>query len=67
MSITLCLVSDWVIFGTDLLDSKCLYFKEINNGIGCFAHIYSEAMEPEYGVLDDSGKLNFPFSPKTSC
>ena len=26
----------------------------INNGIGWFAHIYSEDMEPEYGVLDDA-------------
>ena len=51
----------------DLLDSKCSYFKETNNGIGWFGRIYLEDMEPEYGILDDSGKLNFPFSPRTLC
>lgn len=51
----------------DLLDSKCSYFKQANNGIGWFAHIYSEDMEPEYGILSSGGKLKFPFSPKTSC
>jgi exo-beta-1,3-glucanase (GH17 family) len=51
----------------DLLDSQCSYFKKTNNGIGWFAHIYSDDMEPEYGIYDDSGKMKFAFKPKTSC
>lgn len=49
----------------DLLNSQCSYFKK--NTIGWFAHIYSDDMEPEYGIYDESGKMKFPFKPKTSC
>lgn len=49
----------------DLLDSKCSYFKQ--QKIGWFLHVYSDDMEPEYGLLGDNGKQLFPFSPKTSC
>jgi len=49
----------------DLLDSKCSYFKLQN--ISWFMHLYSDAMESEYGLYDVSGKMKFPFQPKTSC
>ncbi|KAH8833944.1 glycoside hydrolase superfamily [Flagelloscypha sp. PMI_526] len=52
----------------DLLDSKCSYFKESpGGGVGWFAHLYSDYMEPGYGVLDGSGSPKFDFKPKTSC
>ncbi|KAJ4480210.1 glycoside hydrolase superfamily [Lentinula aciculospora] len=51
-----------------LLDSKCIYFKTVpGGGVGWFAHIYSDNMEPGYGIYGDDGKLKFPFTPKTSC
>ncbi|KAJ6468303.1 glycoside hydrolase superfamily [Mycena sanguinolenta] len=49
-----------------LLDGHCTDFKAMN--VGWFWHIYSDNMEPGYGLLSTSGKLKFsPFSPKTSC
>ncbi|KAF9072645.1 glycoside hydrolase superfamily [Rhodocollybia butyracea] len=51
-----------------LLDSKCTYFKNVaGGGVGWFAHIYSDDMEPGYGIYGDDGELKFPFAPKTSC
>ncbi|KAF8903693.1 hypothetical protein CPB84DRAFT_1814592 [Gymnopilus junonius] len=52
----------------NLLDEKCTYFKSVaGDGIGWFAHIYSEDQEPGYGLYGSNGVLKFPFSPKTSC
>ncbi|KAJ7650863.1 glycoside hydrolase superfamily [Roridomyces roridus] len=52
----------------ELLDSKCSYFKTVpGGGVGWFWHIYSDNMEPGYGLYDTNNKLKFPFSPKTSC
>ncbi|KAJ6457111.1 glycoside hydrolase superfamily [Mycena vitilis] len=51
-----------------LLDSHCSYFKAVKGGgVGWFWHIYSDDMEPGYGLFDKNGKQKFPFSPKTSC
>ncbi|KAK0458407.1 glycoside hydrolase superfamily [Desarmillaria tabescens] len=51
-----------------LLDSMCSYFKAVQGGgVGWFAHIYSDAQEPGYGIYDDNGNLKFDFSPATSC
>ncbi|KAK0493207.1 hypothetical protein EDD18DRAFT_1310725 [Armillaria luteobubalina] len=36
-------------------------------GVGWFAHIYSDAQEPGYGIYDDGGTLKFPFGPLTFC
>lgn len=52
----------------DLLDQHCSYFKNVaGGGVGWFAHIYSDNQEPGYGIYDSSGKLKFPFAPRTSC
>ncbi|KAJ3871334.1 hypothetical protein F5051DRAFT_433941 [Lentinula edodes] len=43
-----------------LLDSKCTYFKTVpGGGVGWFAHIYSDNMEPGYGiyVIESTGPL----------
>ncbi|KAK0196176.1 glycoside hydrolase superfamily [Armillaria mellea] len=51
-----------------LLDSKCAYLKTAaGGGVGWFAHIYSDDMEPGYGIYNNAGRLKFPFSPITSC
>ncbi|KAJ7646447.1 hypothetical protein DFH06DRAFT_1283143 [Mycena polygramma] len=51
-----------------LLDAHCSYFKAVKGGgVGWFWHIYSDDMEPGYGLFDKNGKQKFPFSPKTSC
>ncbi|KAJ7162901.1 glycoside hydrolase superfamily [Mycena filopes] len=51
-----------------LLDAHCEYFKTVKGGgLGWFWHIYTDAMEPGYGLYTASGKLKFPFSPRTSC
>ncbi|KAM5531861.1 hypothetical protein V8D89_014491 [Ganoderma adspersum] len=52
----------------DMLDENCAYFKSVpGGGVGWFAHIYSDAQEGGYGILDGSGKLKFAFSPQTHC
>ncbi|KAH9957906.1 hypothetical protein BC827DRAFT_1261439 [Russula dissimulans] len=52
----------------DLLDRHCVYLKKVvGGGIGWFAHIYSDAQEPGYGIYDAAGRLKFPFAPRTSC
>ncbi|KAJ7746268.1 glycoside hydrolase superfamily [Mycena metata] len=51
-----------------LLDAHCEDFKQVKGGgVGWFWHIYSDDMEPGYGLYSTSGKLKFPFSPRTSC
>lgn len=51
-----------------LLDSHCNDLKNnAQGGVGWFAHIYSDSMEPGYGIYNDAGKLKFPFKPKTYC
>jgi hypothetical protein len=51
-----------------LLDDHCEDLKAvIDGGVGWFAHIYSDDMEPGYGIYDDNGQLKFPFRPRTSC
>ncbi|KAK0222738.1 glycoside hydrolase superfamily [Armillaria nabsnona] len=51
-----------------LLDSKCTYFKTVpGGGVGWFAHIYSDVMEPGYGIYNYYGNLKFVFNPATSC
>ncbi|KIK58039.1 glycoside hydrolase family 17 protein [Collybiopsis luxurians FD-317 M1] len=51
-----------------LLDSQCEYFKTVpGGGVGWFAHLYSDDMEPGYGIYGTDGQLKFPFSPRTSC
>lgn len=50
-----------------VLDEQCAYFKATNGGIAWFFHIYSDDQEPGYGLYSTSGKLKFPFAPKTSC
>ncbi|CCM06261.1 uncharacterized protein FIBRA_08511 [Fibroporia radiculosa] len=52
----------------ELLDSKCEFLKEVEGGgVGWFAHIYSDNMEPGYGIYNSSGYLKFPFHPRTHC
>ncbi|KAH9061301.1 glycoside hydrolase family 17 protein [Lactarius vividus] len=51
-----------------LLDAHCTDLKTVvAGGIGWFAHIYSDVQEPGYGIYGTSGKLKFPFAPRTSC
>ncbi|TFY70992.1 hypothetical protein EVG20_g2015 [Dentipellis fragilis] len=51
-----------------LLDNHCEDLKQVTGGgISWFAHIYSDNQEPGYGIYDSSGKLKFPFKPRTSC
>ncbi|EIM82926.1 uncharacterized protein STEHIDRAFT_133723 [Stereum hirsutum FP-91666 SS1] len=51
-----------------LLDDKCKYLKTVSgSGVGWFAHIYDDNMEPDYGIYNSSGALKFPFSPRTHC
>lgn len=51
-----------------MLDQNCAYFKSVpGGGVGWFAHIYSDAQEGGYGILDGNGKLKFAFSPQTHC
>jgi hypothetical protein len=51
-----------------LLDDHCQDFKIMTpNGVGWFAHIYSDSQEPGYGIYTAAGKPKFPFSPKTLC
>ncbi|KNZ73371.1 hypothetical protein J132_07669 [Termitomyces sp. J132] len=52
-----------------VLDSHCPELKAVpGGGVGWFAHIYSDAQEPGYGIYDKSeANLKFPFAPKTSC
>ncbi|CAK5268687.1 unnamed protein product [Mycena citricolor] len=53
-----------------VLDQHCSYFKNVPNGggsVGWFWHIYSDDMEPGYGLYNTNGNLKFPFSPQTSC
>lgn len=51
-----------------LLDEHCIDLKTVvAGGVGWFAHIYSDAQEPGYGIYSASGKLKFPFAPQTSC
>ncbi|KAK0448908.1 glycoside hydrolase superfamily [Desarmillaria tabescens] len=51
-----------------LLASKCSTLKNIQGGgVGWFAHIYSDAQEPGYGIYDVNGNLKFDFNPLTSC
>lgn len=52
----------------ELLDSKCEYLKHVvGGGVGWFAHIYSDNMEPGYGIYNSSGHMKFPFHPRTYC
>ncbi|KAI0278503.1 glycoside hydrolase superfamily [Russula aff. rugulosa BPL654] len=52
----------------NLLDQHCSYLKNVvGGGVGWFAHIYSDSQEPGYGIYDSSGRLKFPFAPRTSC
>lgn len=53
----------------NVLDSHCSDLKAVpGGGVGWFAHIYSDAQEPGYGIYDASETtLKFPFSPRTSC
>ncbi|KAJ7284400.1 B-(1-6) glucan synthase [Mycena rebaudengoi] len=51
-----------------VLDSHCSFFKTVRGGgVGWFWHIYSDNMEPGYGLYNTAGNLKFAFSPKTSC
>lgn len=51
-----------------LLDQHCEDFKNtVGGGVGWFAHIYSDSMEPGYGIYNSSGHLKFPFAPRTHC
>ncbi|KAI0051806.1 glycoside hydrolase family 17 protein [Auriscalpium vulgare] len=51
-----------------LLDQHCPDLKAgVAGGVGWFAHIYSDDQEPGYGIYDSSGKLKFPFKPRTTC
>ncbi|KAI0030066.1 glycoside hydrolase superfamily [Vararia minispora EC-137] len=52
----------------ELLDAHCEDLKQVvHGGIGWFAHIYSDDMEPGYGIYDTNGHLKFPFHPRTYC
>ncbi|KZT27959.1 glycoside hydrolase family 17 protein [Neolentinus lepideus HHB14362 ss-1] len=51
-----------------LLDQHCEDLKKVEGGgIGWFAHIYSDYMEPGYGIYNSSMQIKFPFSPRTAC
>jgi hypothetical protein len=51
-----------------LLDAHCAELKGyVHGGVGWFAHIYSDAQEPGYGIYNENGQMKFPFSPKTHC
>ncbi|KAJ7666285.1 glycoside hydrolase superfamily [Mycena rosella] len=51
-----------------LLDAHCSDFKAVpGGGVGWFWHIYTDDMEPGYGLYNTAGNLKFPFAPKTSC
>ncbi|KAJ6596040.1 glycoside hydrolase superfamily [Mycena sp. CBHHK59/15] len=51
-----------------VLDAHCSYFKTVpGGGVGWFWHIYTDDMEPGYGLYNTAGNLKFPFSPQTSC
>ncbi|TFY70993.1 hypothetical protein EVG20_g2014 [Dentipellis fragilis] len=51
-----------------LLNDHCTDLKRMaGGGIGWFAHIYSDDQEPGYGIFDSSGRLKFPFKPRTFC
>jgi len=51
-----------------LLDQHCEFLRDtVGGGVGWFAHIYSDNMEPGYGIYNSSGQLKFSFSPRTSC
>jgi len=51
-----------------LLEEHCDDLKAVvGGGIGWFAHIYSDNMEPGYGIYNSSGRLKFPFKPRTFC
>ncbi|TFK54074.1 hypothetical protein OE88DRAFT_1624393 [Heliocybe sulcata] len=51
-----------------LLDEHCEYLKAVEGGgIGWFAHIYSDYMEPGYGIYNSSMQQKFPFHPRTEC
>lgn len=39
----------------------------VGGGVGWFAHIYSDNMEPGYGIHNSSGHMKFPFHPRTHC
>lgn len=51
-----------------LLDQHCEDFKAApGGGVGWFAHIYSDYMEPGYGIYNTSGRRKFTFNPRTHC
>jgi len=51
-----------------LLDNHCEDLKAVvGGGVGWFAHIYSDDMEPGYGIYNTSGRLKFRFRPRTHC
>lgn len=53
----------------NVLDSHCPDLKAVpGGGVGWFAHIYSDAQEPGYGIYNEAETaLKFPFAPRTSC
>ncbi|GJE92249.1 glycoside hydrolase family 17 protein [Phanerochaete sordida] len=51
-----------------LLDKHCEDFKPVvGGGVGWFAHIYSDYMEPGYGIYDVDGEKKIWFNPRTHC
>ena len=51
-----------------LLDEHCEDLKRVpGGGVGWFAHIYSDEMEPGYGIYDSNGNEKFHFAPRTQC
>jgi hypothetical protein len=51
-----------------MLDSHCEDLKQgPQGGVGWFAHIYSDAQEPGYGIYNTTGKMKFAFKPRTCC
>lgn len=51
-----------------LLDKHCEDLRDtVGGGVGWFAHIYSDNMEPGYGIYNESGRMKFAFNPRTSC
>ncbi|EIW52391.1 uncharacterized protein TRAVEDRAFT_75371 [Trametes versicolor FP-101664 SS1] len=51
-----------------LLEENCEFLRDVvGAGIGWFAHIYTDEMEPGYGIYDDEGNMKFPFAPRTHC